>query len=263
MERLSVTLATAAAIGYGIAFCAAVASLLLRPRGGLAYGPAAIGAVALVIQMTAFGVRWVAAGYAPVLGLHETLLVFSIATALAFLFVGLRHRFLHRPHFPLLFCGAIAGASLLPKKTLAPLIPILDTPLFSWHVIVSFCAYGCAAFGAAVVLDRLIGPGKERRSFPYDRLLREINFLFFVFFSLCMIIGGIWAFLAWGSYWSWNSKGIWSGALWLYYAAIVHLPYQGKWRGGRITAVSAIGFLLVMMTFLGVGLLMRSNHPLE
>ncbi|HOZ61444.1 MAG TPA: cytochrome c biogenesis protein CcsA [Smithellaceae bacterium] len=65
----------------------------------------------------------------------------------------------------------------------------------------------------------------------------------------------IWAHYAWGSYWSWDSKEIWSLITWLIYAIMLHARFVRGWRGRRMAIMTIVGFVSVLFTYLGVNFL--------
>ena len=224
-------------------------------------GPAAALALAgLCVQLALFLLRWRASGHTPVTGLFESqhfLAIWVVAHALALL---ARHRAWR------LFAGsiglaiaALVGASFGPMAV-KPLTPSLDTPLFFLHVATSFAAYGLFGSAALIALVRLAGgpaaPAAARA------MLDESLYLGWILFTWAMIAGSIWAYLSWGSYWTWNSKGIWSYLLWFYYAGVIHVRTRPPWQGRRLDALALVGFAAVIFTYLGLGLLLKSNHPL-
>jgi ABC-type transport system involved in cytochrome c biogenesis permease subunit len=75
-----------------------------------------------------------------------------------------------------------------------------------------------------------------------------------------MIFGGIWAYLAWGTYWLWTPKELWTVILWLYYSLYLHARLRPWWSGRPISVMSVAGFLIVLFTYLGVSLFMKSSH---
>jgi ABC-type transport system involved in cytochrome c biogenesis permease subunit len=83
------------------------------------------------------------------------------------------------------------------------------------------------------------------------------------------VCGGIWAYYAWGSYWIWTPKEIWSAILWLYFAVLTHLkfiPPESGWPGWSRRmemGATAVGYFVMLATFLGVSLLLRSSHSLR
>jgi len=212
------------------------------------------------VQMALFLMRWRAAGHTPVTGLFESqhfLAIWVVAHALALL---ARHRAWGLFAASLgLAAAALAGASYGPMAV-KPLTPSLDTPLFFLHVAASFAAYGLFGSAALVALLRLLGGARAPAA--SRAVLDESVYLGWILFTWAMIAGSIWAYLAWGSYWTWNSKGIWSYLLWFYYAGVIHVRSRPAWQGRRLDALALAGFAAVLFTYLGLGLLLKSNHPL-
>ena len=215
----------------------------------------------LLLHALFLGARWVLSGHAPMAGLFESLTVFSFCTALsAFLLCGTEGTMSAWMPLSVLVALPQAGAALLDKR-LTPLYPALDTPWFATHVGLSFLGYGLFAAGLALSWTYLRHGGDE-----VYRAAGKSTLYGFSAFSAGMVCGGIWAFYAWGSYWIWTPKEIWSVVLWVYYAALSHLKFlpagQG-WPGwGRRLEMqaTAAGYFVMLATFLGVSLLLRSSH---
>jgi ABC-type transport system involved in cytochrome c biogenesis permease subunit len=75
-----------------------------------------------------------------------------------------------------------------------------------------------------------------------------------------MIAGGIWAFYAWGSFWLWTPKELWTSIVWLFYTLYLHMRVKGiNWERVN-TFLGMAGFGVVLFTYLGVSLLMKSSH---
>lgn len=222
-----------------------------KARGGAA--PALVGVAAAV---AAGGWRATQVGHLPFAGLHETLLTFgvclSFVAALAAVTAGAWRVY----GLSTVLAGAlVALASIAPARP-TPLVPALQTLWFELHVGSSFVAYACFALsGAAGAVELLRAGGGQERP-----LLETANRWGFAWFTWAMVSGGVWAYLAWGAYWLWHVKELWSALLWTFYAGVVHLPHTPGWRGRRQAALSVGGFGLVLVTYLGVGLLMRNTH---
>jgi len=75
-----------------------------------------------------------------------------------------------------------------------------------------------------------------------------------------LIFGAIWADQAWGTYWSWDPKETWSLITWFVYAFYLHSRMIRGWRGKRVAIVAVIGFLAVIITYMGVNLLLSGLH---
>lgn len=215
----------------------------------------------LLLHAMFLTLRWILSGHAPMAGLFESLTVFSFFSALsAFLLCRTQGTM---PAWKLLSILALlpqAGAALVDKR-FSPLYPALDTPWFAAHVGLSFLGYGLFAAGLALSLRYLKDGGEE----VYRAAARSALYGFSAF-SAGMVCGGIWAYYAWGSYWIWTPKEIWSVILWVYFAALTHMKFipAGKgwpgWSRRLEMGATAAGYLVMLATFLGVSLLLRSSH---
>jgi cytochrome c-type biogenesis protein CcsB len=224
-------------------------------------------ALGWLAQSGCLALRWQAAGFLPVTNLFSTQFFFSWSLALTYLYFDLRYRIGAAGLF-VMFVNLLLMFSMLPRDPAIPiLIPSLDTPLFTLHIIFSFTGY--AMFAMAFSLGGLYLWQRWRAS---DRLpdlatLRKLNeeaiFLGFCLFTACMLFGGIWAYVAWGYYFSWNIKSVWSFIVWLFYAGMCHAKFVRRWQGTGYALLSILGFGVVLFTYLGIGLLLESNHPLE
>ncbi len=203
--------------------------------------------------------RGIELGRLPLVGVHDTLnflsaslVGFSIAVYLALKQKNVRislNRMLS------VMAAVFTAFSLFQKPYSTPLPPVLKTYWFELHVALSFFSY--ALFGIAALLGIIYLRAGES---GLERLQHKAVFIGYCLFSLSMIFGGIWAYLAWGTYWLWTPKELWTVILWLFYSLYLHARLT-QWWAGRPSAVLGIaGFAVVMFTYLGVGLLMKSSH---
>jgi len=200
--------------------------------------------------------RGLSLGRLPLVGVHDTLNFLS-ASVVAF---ALPIHFARRNDrgFFISMAGMAAFftvISLFQKPHSSPLPPVLRTYWFELHVALSFFSY--ALFGIAAVLGALY---LRRREAATERLQYKAAFVGYGLFSLSMIFGGVWAYLAWGTYWLWTPKELWTVLLWAYYSLYLHGRLVPGWAGRRSAALGMAGFAVVMFTYLGVGLLMKSSH---
>ncbi|SHJ74356.1 cytochrome c-type biogenesis protein CcsB [Malonomonas rubra DSM 5091] len=219
------------------------------------------------LQTVCLALRWYSGGYLPVTNLFSTQFFFSWALAATYLYFELRYR-IHAAGLFVIFCTLLLLGSVLQRSAeIPPLIPMLDTPLFTLHVSLSFGGYAFFAMAFSLGVLYLLQKRLQTGLLPDLLLLRKMNeeavFLGFCLFTLCMIFGSIWAYVAWGYYFSWNIKGVWSALVWLFYAGMCHAKFIRRWQGSGYAALSIVGFGLVLFTYLGIGLLMSSNHPLD
>jgi cytochrome c-type biogenesis protein CcsB len=126
------------------------------------------------------------------------------------------------------------------------------------------------AFGAGIMyllMERELKRKKLGAIFkrlPSLNVLDDINYrcltIGFPLLTLGIITGSIWASLAWGSYWTWDPKEVWSLITWLLYAALLHGRMTVGWRGRKAAILAIVGFCAVLFTFLGVNLLLPGLH---
>jgi cytochrome c-type biogenesis protein CcsB len=200
-------------------------------------------------------------GRLPLVGPHDTLVFLSASIAAFSIPFGLSLR--KRKDF---FHVVTAAASVLTvfvmvsKKNNFPLPPVLKTFWFECHVVLAFMSY--ALFSIAAVLGYIFLTDRERS--PEARLLDGLQYraalIGYCLFTLSIIFGGIWAYLAWGTYWLWTPKELWTGILWLFYSFYLHARLRQWWAGKPIAYLGIAGFVITMFTYLGVSLLMKSSH---
>src|SRR3989304_815 len=219
--------------------------------------------IGLITHTIALSIRTYDSGHAPMMAMYETLLFFSWSTVLVSAIVIFRYneRLTELITIPVAILAMIfAQINETPPK---PLTLILKTWWFETHVIKSFAAYALFTLAfAGAILYLLSGPrlmNSEKKKDFQDIANRSILWGFF-FFSASMFAGGVWAYLAWGTYWLWEPKVIWSFIVWFYYAGAMHAYYVKEWRGKGLAIATVIGFFVVLFTYLGVSLLMKSSH---
>lgn len=194
-------------------------------------------------------------GRIPLIGMRDTLGFLAFSIGVIYLIAAWnRERDLFSYLTTPLIMSFLAGSAASSPIT-GGLPPILKTIWFELHVILSFISYALFAIGAVFgLLDRYGNDSHAERN-QYRSLL-----LGYVLFSIAMIFGGVWAFLAWGTYWLWTPKELWTTIVWLFYSLYLHARLVRGWSGSKVTWMGIVGFVLVLFTYAGVGLLMKSSH---
>ena len=228
----------------------------------------------LLAQTGALALRWklsydLGMGHAPLSNFYESLVFFAWTIVLLYLVVEwrIRNKTLGVFVLPAAFL-LMAFASLSPNinSRIQPLIPALQSNWLTSHVLTCFMGYAAftIAFGLGLMyMLRRWGSGRvsERslKLIPAEEILDDLMYqsmsLGFVFLTLGIMTGSIWAHYAWGSYWSWDPKETWSLITWLIYALMLHARYVRGWRGLRMAIMTTVGFASVLFTYLGVNLL--------
>ena len=150
----------------------------------------------------------------------------------------------------LTYAEATGGADL------KPLMPSLNSIWIQIHVPVTVLGYATflvAGLAGACALWAI----RRRRStteflVPLTRLLR----LGFPLFSAGIILGAIWAYTVWGSFWAWDPKETWALITWLWYGAAFHLSSDVR----RFSIWMVLGVPLTLFTFIGVNYVFAGQH---
>jgi cytochrome c-type biogenesis protein CcsB len=207
-------------------------------------------------------------GHAPLSNLYESLTFFSFTIALIYLVVELRLRTRIMGAFamPIAFL-VIAYASMSPNISdrIQPLIPALKSNWLIAHVMTCFVGYAAFAIAFGISWMYLAKVTyKDSHSgvigrLPVSGLLDELNYQLvmfgFLFLTVGIITGAVWANSAWGRYWGWDPKETWSLITWFVYATLLHAKLMRGWHGRRIAYISILGFLAVLFTYFGVNYL--------
>ncbi len=225
-----------------------------------------------IIHTASIVLRYIEAGHLPITGLHEASSFFSWCIVLIFFFLEYRYRLdLLGPFtMPIVFI-LMLSSSILPRE-MRPLSPMLQSYWLGIHTFLAFLgnAAFAVAFGIGIMYliqehhlkSKRLGGLFQR--LPNLQLLDEVNYrlisLGFPLLTLAIITGAIWAESAWGSYWRWDPKEVWSLITWFIYALVLHARLTAGWRGRRAAILSIIGFISVIFTFFGVNLLLKGLH---
>ena len=254
---------------YGLAAFLYIVSWVFKKEapGKLALWTAVLG---LAGNTAGIILRWIESykmgiGHAPLSNLYESLVFFSWTILIIYLFVERKYKNRTIGAFvtPLAFF-AMAYASL-HNNSIQPLIPALKSNWLIAHVITCFIGYAAfaIAFGTSwmYLIKKRDTEGKSLllKKFPKANIIDELTYqmimLGFLFLSIGIITGAVWANSAWGRYWGWDPKETWSLITWFVYATLLHAKMMRGWHGKRIAYLSIAGFAAVLFTYFGVNLL--------
>jgi len=232
---------------------------------------------AVVLGLTGLMVRWYESyligadvGHIPVSNLYEVFILFSLITALFYLYFEQRYKTRQLGAFVLLVITAAIGFLLWytvsrDAADIQPLVPALQSWWMKIHVPANFIGYGNFALAAMVASAYLLkSSGRLADRLPSLEVLDDIMYKAisagFAFFTIATILGALWAAEAWGGYWSWDPKETWALIVWLNYAAWLHMRLMTGLRG-RVAAWWALtGLVVTTFAFLGVNMFLSGLH---
>ncbi|WP_438970251.1 c-type cytochrome biogenesis protein CcsB [Methylophaga sp.] len=216
-------------------------------------------------------------GHIPVSNLYEVFILFSVVTALLYLFYERRYETRSLGGFVLLVISAAVVFQLWytferNAHEIQPLVPALQSYWMKIHVPANFVGYGAFAMAAMIGVAYLLVSWRQQkqgdsawlRTMPsltmMDDLMYKSIALGFAFFTLATILGALWAAEAWGGYWSWDPKETWALIVWLNYAAWLHMRMTKGWNGVPMAWWALIGLFVTLFAFLGVNMFLSGLH---
>src|SRR5919106_1848383 len=103
-------------------------------------------------------------------------------------------------------------------------------------------------------------PGWLPAAAVLDRLAYRTIAFGFPIWTFAVIAGAIWAEQAWGRYWGWDPKEVWSFITWVVFAAYLHARATVGWRGRRAAVIAVVGFAALMFNLYAVNLVIPGLH---
>jgi cytochrome c-type biogenesis protein CcsB len=93
-----------------------------------------------------------------------------------------------------------------------------------------------------------------------DKFSYRINAAVFPLWTFTIIAGAIWAGDAWGRYWGWDAKEVWSFITWVAYAAYLHARATAGWKGRKAAYIGLVAFACFLFNYYGVNIFVNSLH---
>lgn len=216
------------------------------------------GAIILLFHLIIILIRWSVALRPPFETLYESLVWFGFVSFFVYvisIFLTNRNLYNGLIVIPVVFSSLFYAFFFLNPDP-EPLRPALNSGWFFWHAVSAFGSYAVFVnnFGGEVV-RLFLKDGAQKAdlgTFSYKVALVGFGLLTFAIVS-----GAQWAEEAWGRYWGWDPKETWALATWFAYGIYIHYTKKTKGLGQWIFFFSLIGFVSMIMTFLGVNWLAK------
>ena len=218
--------------------------------------------VMLIHTTLLLALRWYVSGHLPMSNGYETMQFMAWATLIVTLVM--QKRFLPVKQFgPLLSSFALLVAMITDgNPQITQLMPVLQSPLLSVHVMVIMFSYALFGLTALIGLQGLIAHHRKQEE-KEQQLASLSQFLLYPAVALIAIgifIGAIWANVSWGRYWSWDSKETWALITMLIYSAPLHADIKWLRKAQHMHIYMLLAFLSVLMTYFGVNYFLSGMH---
>ncbi|MFC8600375.1 MULTISPECIES: c-type cytochrome biogenesis protein CcsB [unclassified Isoptericola] len=264
-----------ASAGTGLGASADAPAPARRRAAGIAMSTTWLGTVMLLVAIV---LRGIAAGRTPWANMYEFTLVGSFMALAVFLGMNVRKDFKFLGAFVtgLAVLFLVLGLNVFYIAATG-VQPALQNYWLVIHVGVAISATGIFTVAFVSSVLQLVRDSRDSGS-PYlqrpgfrwldrvptptslEALSFRLNAVGFVLWTFTIIGGAIWAEHAWGRYWGWDPKEVWSFVIWVVYAAYLHARTTRGWDGRRAAWFVIVGYLCVLFNFTGVNLIFNGKH---
>ena len=247
----------------------------------------ALTVLAWALHLAATIMRGLAADRVPWANMYEFAMTGTLLIMTVFLMVLIRADLRFLGTFVTGLVLVLLGiAALQFYVEVAPLPPALQSAWLVIHVFVASLGTGMFALGFALSTVQLLQSRRENHlleggaeprgavasalrlrflatlpsSATLENLSYRINIIGFIMWTFTLMAGSIWAEQAWGRYWGWDTKEVWTFIIWVIYAGYIHARATRGWRGSRSAWLSIIGFSAVMFNFGIVNVFFKGLH---
>jgi len=234
--------------------------------------------VGLVLHALGLVARGIDAGHVPWSTMYEFTITFSFAAMVAYVVVR-RSRDVAwlGPAVTGMATIALGLALAVLYREATTLQPALQSAWLAIHVSVATIATGVLSVGFLATVMQLARSARDRGSRLFARrawrrldttpepkaleaLAFRLNSVGFILWTFTVMAGSIWAEHAWGRYWGWDPKEIWSFVVWVIYAAYLHARTTQGWQGRRASVLALAGFFAIILNFTVVNLVFQGLH---
>ncbi|MGM7671054.1 c-type cytochrome biogenesis protein CcsB [Microbacterium sp. A93] len=160
----------------------------------------------------------------------------------------------------------MAAATMGFPTPIAHLQPALQSPWIVIHVSIAVLSSALFTLTFSMSVLQLLQHRREARmrvggdsrpafmrlvpsALSLENWSYRINAVGFVMWTFTLIAGAIWAEAAWGRYWGWDTKEVWTFVIWVVYAGYLHARATRGWTGDRAAWLSIIGFACLVFNF--------------
>ena len=210
-----------------------------------------------VLITAQLGLRWWLSGHIPLSNGYETMLFMAWVLLVLTIVLFRKFRFFLWIG-PLVACCCLMVAMMTGSGSqITPLIPVLQSPLLSVHVMTVMCAYALFALQMMLGVYSFWTSKLERITALSQLLLYPAIFLL----TIGIFLGAVWANVSWGNYWSWDPKESWALITLMVYAIPLHKASIGVFNKPRFYHIYMISaFLAVLITYFGVNFVLGGMH---
>ncbi|MFC9350297.1 c-type cytochrome biogenesis protein CcsB [Arthrobacter sp. NPDC057013] len=253
-------------------------SMLYGERRAPARVAVALTVLGAAIHAAAVLTRAVGAGRVPWGNMYEFLTTGAFLVAAVFLVALVRRdlRFLGTFVVGLVIIMLVA-ASVAFWTPVGHLVPALQSYWLIIHVSIAVLSSALFTLTFAMSALQLVQSHRQKTiaaggadklgfmrlvpsALSLENLSYRINAIAFIGWTFTLMFGAIWAEKAWGRFWGWDTKEVWTFVIWVVYAGYLHARATRGWTGTRAAWLSIVGYLCVVFNFTIVNQFFNGLH---
>ncbi|WP_428985703.1 c-type cytochrome biogenesis protein CcsB [Sinomonas terricola] len=254
------------------------AGLAYATRRNAARVGVALSILGLAIHVAGVATRGIAAGRVPWGNMYEFCTTGALLVTAVFLLTLIKRdlRFLGTFVLGLVVVMMVAAAVAF-WTPVGHLVPALQSYWLVIHVSIAVLSSALFTLTFSMAVLQLVQSRREAKiaaggldhggfmrlvpsSLTLETLSYRINTIAFVGWTLTVMFGAIWAEKAWGRFWGWDTKEVWSFVIWVVYAAYLHARATRGWTGSRAAWLSIVGYVCVIFNFTIVNIYFTGLH---
>ncbi|MCL7412742.1 MAG: c-type cytochrome biogenesis protein CcsB [ANME-2 cluster archaeon] len=260
----------AASAFYAVSAAIYVFSVVFKKEHWLKYG-ATCAIFGLVPHSIALLARWIESGHGPYYSMYEVFSSYAWVSVVLFLLSIIRTnktRFAGLVVMPVSFILMGLGFNVSMEISTVP--PSLNSFWLVAHVGFAKLGFGSILIATGMSVLHLL---KEREPvryrefferFPPIRIMDDLSYQFvavgFIFLTIMVAAGAIWADQTWGRYWGWDPIEIWSLISWLVYGVYLHLRMNVGWGGKRAAWLMVFNMVILIFSLFATGIVYDGLH---
>ncbi|MBV0893991.1 c-type cytochrome biogenesis protein CcsB [Microbacterium sp. NC79] len=268
--------------GTASATAPAVASSAAAAKPGvnrLARIATALTTLAVLFHIAGTVLRGMAAGRVPWSNMYEFAMTGTVLMIVVYLVVNLKYDLKFLGTFITgLVVVLLGGSAVAFYVVVAPLADPLRSVWLVIHVFVATLSTAFFALACSLSILQLMQARREakkanpelalKKSFldtlptadNLEGLAYRFSIVGFILWTFTLIAGSVWANDAWGRYWGFDTKEVWTFVIWVLYAGYIHARATRGWRGNRSAWLSIVGFSAVLFNFTIVNIFFKGLH---
>lgn len=210
-------------------------------------------AAGLLVHGTFIALRTMEMRHPPVTARMDILSLISFLMVVVLIYLN-RMEATRRADTVMLPLAALFALTAMFHEPLNTMDVFMKSPWFYLYSSLNVLTY--VVLGAATALGIMYLTGEDE---AMERLQHRFTIYGWAAFSLSLLAGSVWFFLAYGSFWYWTAREFWLSMAWMYYGGLyLHFRYLPSLRGRPAAFLGVLGYPLLLFNFFGIGTLIQS-----